>query len=88
VNQDRLYVPHMLECIARIEAYTADGREAFMSDEKSQDATLRNLHTLTESSMRLSEEIKSTERPIDWRGIRGFRNVIVHDYLGVDVRRV
>jgi uncharacterized protein with HEPN domain len=38
--------------------------------------------------MRLSEELKTLHPEVDWRGIAGFRNVIVHDYLGVDLEIV
>ena len=49
---------------------------------------IRNLQTLAESSQRLSSEIKSTEPQIPWRELAGFRNVIVHGYLGVDLGAV
>lgn len=53
-----------------------------------QDAVIRNLQTLTESSQRLSDELKATEPQIPWRELAGFRNVIVHGYLGVDLGAV
>ena len=53
-----------------------------------QDAVIRNLQTLTESSQRLSDELKATEPRIPWRELAGFRNVIVHGYLGVDLEAV
>jgi len=46
---------------------------------------IRNLQTFAESSQRLSSEIKATEPQLPWRGLTGFRNVIVHGYLGVDL---
>ena len=49
---------------------------------------LRNLQTLAESSQRLSVEIKLTEPRIPWRELAGFRNVIVHGYLGIDLAAV
>ena len=53
-----------------------------------QDAVVRNLQTLAESSQRLSDEIKATEPQIPWRELGGFRNVIVHGYLGLDLEAV
>jgi uncharacterized protein with HEPN domain len=50
-----------------------------------QDAVIRNLQTLAESSQRLSDDIKATESQIPWRELAGFRNVIVHGYLGIDL---
>lgn len=49
---------------------------------------IRNLQTLTESSQRLSEGIKATEPQVPWRELAGFRNVIVHGYLGIDLAAV
>jgi len=55
-----------------------------MQSEVIQDAVVRNLQTLAESSQRLSESAKMTQLGIDWRAIAGFRNILVHDYLGLD----
>ncbi len=43
---------------------------------------------MAESTQRLSDGLKGTHREIDWYRIAGFRNVLVHDYLGVDIERV
>jgi uncharacterized protein with HEPN domain len=53
-----------------------------------QDAVIRNLQTLAESSQRLSSDIKGTEPQIPWRELSGFRNVIVHGCLGIDLGAV
>lgn len=74
--------------MARIEEYVQGGREAFLQSRLIQDAVLRNLQTLAESTQRLSDEFKRAHPDIDWRAIAGFPNVLVHDYLGVDVARV
>ena len=88
MKDDGLYLIHIDECISRIEEYTADGREFFVTDTKTQDAVLRNLHTLSESTQRLSTELKSCHPEIDWQAIAGFRNVVVHDYLGISLSRI
>lgn len=84
MKDDRLYLIHIAECIGRIEEYVRGGRDAFMASTLVQDAVLRNLQTLAESSQRLSDDLKARHPDIDWRRIAGFRNVLVHDYLGVD----
>jgi uncharacterized protein with HEPN domain len=53
-----------------------------------QDAVIRNLQTLAESSQRLSSEIKDNEPQIPWRELAGFRNAILHGYLGIDIGAV
>ena len=47
-----------------------------------QDAVLWVLQVMAESCQRLSETAKKAHPEIDWRGITGFRNILVHDYLG------
>jgi len=88
VKDDRLYLVHIRECIERIEQYTTAGRGAFDADTKTQDAVLRNLHTLAESTQRLSPTLKARHPEVDWQAIAGFRNVLVHDYLGINLDRV
>ena len=85
---DRVLLAHMRDGLNRIHDYTQAERARFDSSRLVQDAVVRNLQTLTESSQRLSDEIKATEPQIPWRELAGFRNVIVHGYLGVDLGEV
>ncbi|MBV8603473.1 MAG: DUF86 domain-containing protein [Pelomonas sp.] len=78
----------MRECIERIWEYTGRDRTRFENSRLVQDAVVRNLQTLTESSQRLSDGIKATESQVPWRELAGFRNVIVHGYLGIDLAAV
>ena len=78
----------MRECMDRIFEYTNTERRRFDASRLVQDAVIRNLQTLAESSQRLSGEIKGTEPQIPWRELAGFRNVIVHGYLGVDLAAI
>jgi uncharacterized protein with HEPN domain len=79
---------HMRDWVGRILEGTNAERSRFEASRLVQDAVIRNLQTLTESSQRLSDEIKDTEPQIPWRELAGFRNVIVHGYLGVDLGAV
>ena len=88
MKDDRVYLKHILRCIARIEEYTAGGRDSFFSSHLIQDGVIRNLQTLAESSQQLSEGVKASRSSVDWKGLAGFRNVLVHDYLGVDLELV
>lgn len=88
MKDNKLYLIHILESIDRIEAYTRDGKAAFMRDAKTQDAVLRNLQTLAESTQRLTSDVKLSNPHVDWERIAGFRNVLVHDYLGINMVRV
>jgi uncharacterized protein with HEPN domain len=62
------------------------GSEAvFRSNRTVQDAVLRNLQILSESTQRLSPAVKSAHPGIPWSDIANFRNRIVHDYLKIDL---
>jgi len=76
----------MLECIESIERYSAS-RDVEL-DELTQDAVLRKLQILAESSKRISEARKTEFSQVRWRELAGFRNVVVHDYLGIRVERI
>jgi uncharacterized protein with HEPN domain len=87
-KDDRLYLVFIMECIERIEQYTHEGRDAFLANEMVQDAVLRKLHVLSESTQRLSETLRNQHPEVDWRVISAFRNVVVHDYLGIDLQPI
>lgn len=88
MKDDRLYLTHILECITKIERFTTEGKDAFLSDDKTQDAVLRNLQIMAESTQRVSDSLKALHPEVPWPEIAGFRNVLAHDYLGVKVERV
>lgn len=84
-QQDMVYVEHILECIARIESYMAGGKNEFLHAPMVQDAVIRNLQIMMESSQRISSELQAQYPHIPWRTMSGFRNILTHDYLGVDL---
>lgn len=86
---DKALIEHMLECVARIREYTRDGRNVFLRSGLIQDAVIRNLQTLAESSQHLSDAAKDDEPSVPWKDMAGMRNILVHDYLGgVDIDTV
>ncbi len=87
-KDDTVYLRHILECIRRIAEDLAEGRERFMELHTLQDAVLRNLQVMAESTQRLSETAKATQPDVEWRKIAAFRNILVHDYLGIDLDTV
>ncbi len=58
MKDDRLYLVHILECIGRIQEYTAPGEAEFMSSPKTQDAAVRNFEIIGEAAKRISDETK------------------------------
>ncbi len=85
MKDDIVYLRHIRECIRRIEENVAGGRDHFLASHTLQDAVLRNLQTMSESTQRLSDALKATHSEVEWRRIGAFRNVVVHNYLGIDL---
>jgi uncharacterized protein with HEPN domain len=85
MNNDRFRLTHILEFIRRVEEYLSRDDSDFFSDTMVQDAVIRNLQILAESTLRLSTQLKAQYDEVDWRSIAGFRNVVVHDFLDVDL---
>ena len=82
MKEDKIYLEYILQCIEKIEEYSVGGKEEFLANSMVQDAILRRLQTLAESTQRLSESTKEQMSELAWRNISGFRNILVHDYLG------
>lgn len=83
MTQDRLYLIHIRECIGWIQDDTHAGRDTFLANRTIRDAVLRNLQIMAESTQRLSPEIKVRHSQIPWAQLAGFRNILVHAYLGI-----
>ncbi len=88
MKDDRLYMHHMLERCRRITRYIGPGREAFMASEELQDAVIRNVEVIGEAAKRVSAEVRSSLAQLDWKAICGMRDVLIHDYIGVDLDEV
>lgn len=74
------YARHILDAIEKIRRIEARGE--LVEDEILFDAALRNLQTLSEATQHLPDDKKSACLGIPWREISGFRNILVHNYLG------
>ena len=85
-NNDELCLQAIKESIDKIDEYTdgIDSCEQFSKDSKSVDACLMHLINIGEMVGRLSGEVTDDESVVEWRKIRGLRNIIAHDYFGVD----
>lgn len=83
----QVYAQHILDAIEKIERIRQRGD--LTHDDVLYDATLRNLQTLSEATQRLPDDLKQAYPDIPWRQISGFRNILVHNYLGdIDAQTV
>ena len=88
MSRDRMYLEHILDCIERIEAYTHDGRDAFLASTMIQDAVIRNFEIIGEATKRLTPTVSLSHPEIQWRRMAGFRDMLIHQYMGVDLKTV
>lgn len=59
-----------------------------MASEELQDAVIRNIEVIGEAAKRVSTDARGRMPSVDWKGICGMRDVLIHDYIGVDLDEV
>ncbi len=85
-NKDIILIKQMLLTIERIFEYTEkiNNPDDFSDDYKTFDATLMNFIALAEIVGKISEQYRNLNSFVEWRKIYAFRNIIAHDYFGID----
>ena len=87
-ERDEEFLRHILEAIAKIELYISVGRVGFMSETHWQDAVIRQLEVIGEATKNLSYELRSANPQVPWRRMAGMRDVLIHDFMEVDMEIV
>ena len=88
MKRDLVYLHHIQDAVLRVQSYVSVGRDAFMTTTHWQDAVVRQLEIIGEAAKRISEEVRSKYPDIPWRRIAGMRDVLIHDYMTVDLSLV
>lgn len=82
----KVYIEDIVEAIRKIRFFTTDlSLQTFSSDVKTFDAVIRNLEIIGEAIKRVPEEIRSIYPDVEWKKIAGLRDILAHEYFGVDV---
>lgn len=85
----KLYIADIVESIQRIEEYIkAVSEKDFSQDIKIQDAIFRRLEIIGEAGKHIPISLRRKYSEIPWRKITGLRDILVHEYFGVNIRKV
>jgi uncharacterized protein with HEPN domain len=88
-RNEEVYLNDVLESIKKIERYTKGVRESgFCQDSQLQDAVLKRLEIIGEAVKNISVSIRKKHSEIPWKEIAGLRDVLIHEYFGVNQKRV
>jgi uncharacterized protein with HEPN domain len=90
LTKDQHCLESILEAIDRIIEYTSGIKSAddFNNDYRNFDATMMNFVISGEMIDKISDEFKKKHPEIEWIKIKGFRNIVAHDYFGIDAEEV
>ena len=84
-----LFIEDILTCIEKIERYTSNvSFEEFCGNDMAVDAVIRNFEIIGEAVKKIPEEIKKKYADVEWKEAAGFRDVLIHDYFGIDLEAV
>ena len=84
--KDFIRLQHILDAIEEIEKYTLDiSFSDFEQNSMMLHASVRQLEIIGEASNYLSKDIITNYQSVEWKQIIGFRNLLIHEYFGVDI---
>ena len=83
------YLNDIRNAIAEVEEFTLGmDYESFAADKKTVNAVIRSLEVLGEATKHIPESFRKKHSEIPWTNMAGMRDVLIHDYMGVDLRTV
>ena len=86
MSKTKLIILSIIEAIEKIEEYTKEfnSAEEFYHDQKSFDATMMQFVIIGEMITKLNNDFKEKNNLIPWQKIKDFRNIVAHNYFGID----
>lgn len=86
MRRDLLFLKDIINAMNKIFNYTEKmTKEDFKKDERTIDAVLRNIEIIGEAANKLSKEIYEENENVSWGRMIGLRNIVIHEYFGVDL---
>ena len=82
----KVYLDDISQAIRKINTYVSKlNQKQFAEDERTVDAVIRNLEIIGEAVKKLPAEIREKHSEVDWKKIAGLRDILAHEYYGIDV---
>ena len=82
----KIYLEHIIESIDLVQDSIKDmNKDEFCNDIHTQDAVIRRIQVIGQAAKNLPDDLKEDNPDIPWRKIIAMRNILVHDYLGIDL---
>lgn len=90
LNKDKHCFESILDSISRIQDYVKgfNDPDSFNNDFKTFDATMMNFVVIGEMVSKISKKSRLNNPQIEWNKIKSFRNILAHDYFGIDAEEV
>ena len=88
-RDSRVYLDDILDATRKITTYTGSlSKSAFLEDEKTLDAVIRNLEVIGEAVKKLPEDLRAKHSAVEWKKIAGLLDILIHEYFGLDAEIV
>ena len=84
-RDSKVYLSDILDSSRKIRAYIAGmSRDQFAADEKTIDAVVRNLEVIGEAVKHIPQSMRELQPHVPWQRIAGLRDLLIHQYFGID----
>jgi uncharacterized protein with HEPN domain len=86
---DKVRVAHILDAVAEVEKYLSGVLfESFLTNSEKRFATIKQIEIIGEACNNLSVWIKENHPEVEWKSIKGFRNISIHEYFDISSQLV